>query len=168
MIHKDDPHWSTSILNYCLGRVMLSEGLPHPAVYSIARDPFGFLWFGTEGLARYDGHRFVVYRPDPSSSNTPASGQIDTLYTDHAGMLWVGTFASGLNRYAPHREQFTRYRYDPAEPASLSSDAVRTIYEDTAGALWVGTLDGGLNRLDPATGRFTRYRHDPADPVQPE
>jgi signal transduction histidine kinase/ligand-binding sensor domain-containing protein len=143
----------------------IADGLPHSTVYGIARDRFGFLWFGTlEGLARYDGHRFVVYRPDPASPNAPASGQIDTLYTDRAGALWVGTFASGLNRYDPRSERFTLYRHDPADPASLSSDAVRAIYEDAAGALWVGTLDGGLNRLDRATGRFTRYRHDPADP----
>ncbi|MCS6882196.1 MAG: two-component regulator propeller domain-containing protein [Oscillochloridaceae bacterium] len=143
----------------------IAEGLPHPAVYAIARDRFGFLWFGTlEGLARYDGHRFVVYRPDPGNPNTPASAQIDTLYTDRAGNLWIGTFASGLNRYDPLSERFTLYRFDPADPASLSSDAVRAICEDGAGGLWVGTLGGGLNRLDPATGRFTRYHHDPADP----
>lgn len=143
-----------------------AEGLPHPAVYTIARDPFGFLWFGTlEGLARYDGHRFVVYRPDPSNPNSPASAQIDTLYTDRAGVLWIGTFASGLNRYDPRSEQFTLYRHDPGDPTSLSSDAVRAIYEDSAGALWVGTLGGGLNRLDRSTGRFTSYRHDPRDPA---
>ncbi len=143
----------------------ITEGLPHPAVYAIARDRFGFLWFGTlEGLARYDGHRFAVYRPDPAEPNAPASAQIYTLYPDHGGVLWVGTFASGLNRYDPLSEHFTRYRYDPADPTSLSNDAVRAIYEDAAGSLWIGTLGGGLNRLDPATGRFTRYRHDPADP----
>lgn len=58
----------------------IADGLPHFDVYGIARDPFGFLWFGTlEGLARYDGHHFVVYRPDPTNPNAPVSGQIDTL-----------------------------------------------------------------------------------------
>ncbi len=143
----------------------IADGLPHPAVYAIARDPFGFLWVGTlEGLARYDGHRFVVYRPDPSNPNAPVSGQINTLYTDRAGMLWIGTFASGLNRYDPRSERFTLYRHEPADPYSLSSDAVRAIYEDAAGTLWIGTLGGGLNRFERASGRFTRYRHDPADP----
>ncbi|NCC32668.1 MAG: hypothetical protein EOM24_11710, partial [Chloroflexia bacterium] len=80
----------------------IAEGLPHPAVYAIVRDPFGFLWLGTlEGLARYDGHRFVVYRPDPTNPNTPVSGQIEALYTDREGILWIGTLASGLNRYDP-------------------------------------------------------------------
>lgn len=143
----------------------IAEGLPHPTVYAMARDPFGFLWLGTlEGLARYDGHRFVVHRPDPTNPNAPASGQIDTLYSDRAGMLWIGTLASGLNRYDPRSEQFALYRHDPADPTSLSSDAVRAIHEDAAGTLWVGTLGGGLNRLDRATGRFTHYRHNPDDP----
>jgi signal transduction histidine kinase/ligand-binding sensor domain-containing protein len=134
-------------------------------VYAIARDLFGFLWLGTlEGLARYDGYSFVVYRPDPTNPNAPVSGQIETLYTDRAGMLWIGTLASGLNRYDPRSEQFTLYRHDLADPYSLSSDAVRAIYEDAAGILWIGTLGGGLNRLDRATGRFTNYRHNPNDP----
>jgi signal transduction histidine kinase/ligand-binding sensor domain-containing protein len=151
--------------NLVVRTLSIAEGLPHPAVYAIARDPFGFLWLGTlEGLARYDGYGFVVYRPDPSNPNAPVSGQIDTLYTDRAGMLWIGTLASGLNRYDPYGEQFTLYRHDPADPSSLSSDAVRAIDEDAAGNLWIGTLGGGLNRLDRATGRFTNYRHDPNDP----
>lgn len=143
----------------------VAEGLPHPTVYAIARDPFGFLWFATlDGLARYDGHRFVVYRPDPANPNTPASAPIATFATDRAGMLWIGTFASGLNRYDPRSEQFRLYQHDPNDPTSLTSDAVRAIAEDAAGTLWVGTLDGGLDRLDQATGRFTHYRHDPNDP----
>ncbi|MFV9505355.1 MAG: two-component regulator propeller domain-containing protein [Oscillochloridaceae bacterium umkhey_bin13] len=143
----------------------LRVGLPHPAVYSIARDPFGFLWFGTlEGLARYDGHSFVVYQADPANPQGLASSQIDTLYTDRAGMLWIGTLASGLNRYDPYQEQFTHYRHNPNDPTSLSSNAVRAIHEDATGRFWIGTLGGGLNQFDPATGRFTHYRHNPNEP----
>jgi signal transduction histidine kinase len=144
----------------------IAEGLPHPAVYAIARDRFGFLWFGTlEGLARYDGHRFVVYRPDPSNPNAPVSGQIDTLSTDRAGNLWIGTFASGLNRFDRATGQFVHYPANPADPAALSHADIFDLYESRDGAIWIGTRGGGLNRLDPATGRFTRYRYDPNDPA---
>lgn len=146
----------------------IAEGLPHPTVYAIARDPFGFLWFGTlEGLARYDGHRFVVYRPDPTNPNAPASGQIDTLYVDRAGMLWIGTFASGLNRFDPATGRFTVYRHAPNDPTSISSDNIAAIVEDRWGNLWLGSESAGVSRRDRATGRFTNYRSDPDDPNTP-
>jgi ligand-binding sensor domain-containing protein/signal transduction histidine kinase len=143
----------------------VAEGLPHHGVYGITQDRYGFMWFGTlDGLARFDGQSFDVFRADPDDPNTPTSNVIWELYADREGVIWAGTLNSGLVRYDPRTERFTRYRRDPANPASLSSDAVRSIYQDSSGALWVGTLAGGLNRLDPATGHVTRYRHDPLSP----
>lgn len=147
-------------------QINIEHGLPHYGVFGIAQDHYGFIWLGTlDGLVRYDGNRFDVYRPDPSNPNAPSSGIIWELYADRDGVIWAGTLGAGLTRYDPRTEQFTRYRHNPADPESLSSDAIRAIYKDAAGTLWIGTLDGGLNRLDPQTGRFTHYRHDPDDPA---
>ncbi|NTU81558.1 MAG: hypothetical protein HGA45_19610, partial [Chloroflexales bacterium] len=143
----------------------VAQGLPHHGVYGIVQDRYGFMWFATlDGLARFDGQAFEVYRADPANPNAPSSSVNWELYADREGVIWSGTLNSGLVRYDPRTERFTHLEHDPADPASLSDDAVRAIYQDGAGALWVGTLSGGLNRLDPAAGRFTRYQHDPANP----
>ncbi|HET9223468.1 MAG TPA: triple tyrosine motif-containing protein, partial [Roseiflexaceae bacterium] len=75
---------------------------------------------------------------------------------DQEGILWIGTFGDGLNRFDRTTGTFTAYRHDPFNPGSLSQNVVTVLYVDQHGTLWVGT-GSGLNRFDRATGSFTRY-----------
>ena len=71
------------------------KGLPSSTVTAIAQTPDGYLWVGTyNGLARFDGERFVLFDP----VNTPALTQprIQGLYVDARGTLWINTFRGGL------------------------------------------------------------------------
>ena len=44
------------------------DGLSQSSVNCIFRDSDGFMWFGTQdGLNRYDGYSFTVYRHDPAN-----------------------------------------------------------------------------------------------------
>ena len=142
----------------------LEHGLSQSSVLSITQDEMGFMWFATEdGLNKYDGYKFTILRHDPDDPNSLSHTWILSLLRDRSGILWIGTFHEGLNRYDPQKEEFTHYFMDPDDPNSLSHNIVRTIYEDRSGVLWIGT-DNGLNRLDRETDRFTRYVHDPDDP----
>ena len=141
------------------------DGLSSNRVTSILRDNRGFMWFGTfDGLNRYDGYEFKVYRHDASDEYSLSANLVVTLYQDREGLIWVGTSGGGLNRYDPTTEQFIHYQHDPSDLNSLSSTTVLSIYEDRQGTLWVGTDSGGLNRYDPTTGGFVRYQNDPEDP----
>ena len=43
------------------------HGLSHASVNCIHQDRQGFMWFGTnDGLNRYDGNEFLVFRPEPA------------------------------------------------------------------------------------------------------
>jgi len=149
--------------------ISVEQGLSQNTVLSILQDSLGFMWFGTgNGLNKYDGYTFTVYRATALAQSSLANGlsddAIQVLYEDRSGTLWIGTERGGLNRLDRETGQFTAYRYDPADPASISADYVRAIYQDQAGALWVGTNGGGLNRLDLQTGQFTRFQNVPNDP----
>jgi ligand-binding sensor domain-containing protein/serine phosphatase RsbU (regulator of sigma subunit) len=145
----------------------LDDGLSQSSVRCILQDSVGFMWFGTEdGLNRFDGYEFNVYKPDPTDPNSIGSNKIAVLYEDSGGNIWIGTYGGGLNRFDREQEKFIRYRHRTGDPTSLSSDKVTAIREDRCGVLWVGTDDGGLNRLNresrrsPSTGTmntFTRY-----------
>ena len=96
---------------YVVDNWELAEGLPQSSVAAIARTPDGYLWVGTqEGLARFDGVRFVTY--DGSNVADFPNKYITTLLVDHAGKLWVGSWA-GIAVVENGRVQ----RYDKDGPA---------------------------------------------------
>ena len=145
-------------------RIALEEGLSQSTVLAVLQDRQGFLWLGTQdGLNKYDGYGFEVYRHDPLDDGSLSTSFVQTIYEDRAGVLWVGTWGGGLNRFNPHTQTFTHYRHDPADPQSLADDIVLAVHEARGGGLWIGTA-GGLDRFDPETERFTHYRHQPDDP----
>ena len=143
----------------------LEQGLSQSIIEGIVQDRIGFLWFATEdGLNRFDGYRYRVLRQDPEDANSLSYNDLKCVVEDRDGVLWIGTFGAGVNRYDPRSGIFTRYRNRPSDPDSLALDIVRVLRADRSGKIWVGTQGGGLDRLDPATGRFEHFRADPGDP----
>lgn len=143
----------------------LEDGLSQNAVLDLMQDRQGYLWVATQdGLNRYDGYAFTVYKNDPDDTNSLSLNSVLKLHEDRSGAIWVGTWGGGLNRLDPQTNQITRFRSDPADPDSLSNDTVAAIWQDTDGYLWIGTMGGGLSRFDPATSTFHAYRHDPKNP----
>lgn len=142
----------------------VEEGLSQVSVLSMIQDREGFLWIGTQdGLNRYDGYGFTVYRPEPGNAESLSGNFIHALYEDAAGTLWVGTNA-GLSRFDRRTEAFQRYDLAPPDSAGSYGNYVAALAEGPRGKLWAGTPEGGLYRLDnPAAGTFTRFRHDPQD-----
>ncbi len=129
------------------------------------QDPDGYMWFGSNGVHRFDGYSYTSYYNDPQDSTTLAYNRIQAIYADRKGIVWVGTNGGGLDRLDPKTGIFTHFRNEPDDPRSLSNDFVSIILEDSVGKIWVGTEGGGLNRLDPETGIFTHFRHDTNDPT---
>ena len=132
------------------------------AVKGIAQDKEGYMWFAATGLHRYDGYNFTSYKNDSSNSQSLGSNYLESICIDHKGIIWVGTFDSGLDRFDPLTDVFTHFRYNSKDSTSLSNNSCTVIIEDREGIIWVGT-HGGLNRLDQKTGKFMRYQHKPID-----
>jgi two-component system sensor histidine kinase ChiS len=141
------------------------EGLLQNTITCILQDQKGFLWFGTEeGLIKYDGYGFTVYKNDSKNPNSLSHDVVQSIYEDHLGILWIGTRGGGLNCFDRATEQFFHYQSNSDDPKSLSHNNVFSIYEDQRGVIWIGTDGGGLNRLDRETDHFSHYRHDESDP----
>jgi ligand-binding sensor domain-containing protein/serine phosphatase RsbU (regulator of sigma subunit) len=143
----------------------IEHGLSQSIVNAVIQDSRGFMWFVTEdGLNRYDGYTFKVFKPDPKNSFSLAHNEIKSICEGSDGTLWIGSFYKGLEHFDPATERFTHFQHNAADPASLSHNIVWAVLEDHAGRLWVGTGGGGLNLLDREKGTFTHYRHNPSDP----
>lgn len=146
--------------------ISLEQGLSQSTVRCILQDAQGFLWIGTrDGLNRYDGYRFTVFRSDAQSPHSPAHDSINALWPARDGSLWIGTDGGGLEHFHPATEQFTHYRAVPGNPATLSSNTIHALHQTSPEALWVGAQNG-LNRLDLITGAWRLYRPTDAGAAQ--
>ncbi len=141
-------------------KVAAEEGIE--MVKGIAQDKEGYMWFAATGLHRYDGYNFTSYKNDPSNAQSLASDHLESICIDGKGIIWIGTFDSGLDRFDPLTDVFTHFRNNPKDSTSLSNNTCTVIIEDRDGVIWVGT-HGGLNKLDQETGKFTRYQHQQHD-----
>ena len=85
------------------------EGLSQSTVLDIEQDTNGNMWFATyNGLNRYDGYTFTVFRHDDRDSTSIASDIIRTVTMDESGRIWVGTY-SGLSLYDRDTEHFRNF-----------------------------------------------------------
>jgi ligand-binding sensor domain-containing protein/signal transduction histidine kinase len=136
-----------------------NDGLSQSNVTAILQDRRGFMWFATrDGLNRYDGNAFVVYKHNPNDPGSLSANYLQDLMEDDQGYLWIATLTGGADKFDPRTERFIRYRHDPSNSNTISGDSVYSIARDSRGYLWFGTGDTGLDRFDPATGNFTHYQ----------
>ncbi len=139
-----------------------NSGLSQSNVTCILQDKMGFLWFGTQnGLNRYDGYQFTVYRNDPKDSASISNNYIRSIVEDSRGDLWIGTWGGGICRFRQDKNTFTRFTQ---RPGGLSDNFVNCLAIDHNGLLWAGTENGGLDKMDMATGSCTVYKQDAAKP----
>ena len=145
-------------------QISLEDGLSQSVVSAILQDRRGFMWFGTQdGLNRYDGYEFRVYRRDPGDPNGISHSFVNDIAEDKSAALWIAT-EQGLSRYEPETDRFTRYLHIADDRNSLSHNAVAAVYVQRDNSVWVGT-QSGLNLYDRAAGSFTRFSHDANDPA---
>ena len=144
-------------------RLTVDDGLSQSSIFAIVQDSLGFMWFGTEdGLNRYDGYEFMVFRPD-AHTNSVSDNYITVLTVDHQGYVWIGTNNNGICKFDPLTGRFEYFIYDPAEASSPSEIHVRSIAVDSQGIVWAGTLGDGLYRIVSSSGEVRHFTHNPDD-----
>lgn len=141
-----------------------NQGLSQNNVTCIVQDKKGFMWFGTrDGLNKYDGYTYTLYRNDPLKSTSLSHSYVHSLFEDKQGRLWVGTDDGGLSLFDAKTETFTNYKHIPGLENSLGHNKVMAIAQDAHGYLWVGTSGGGLDRFDTQQKTFTHFSHQAAN-----
>lgn len=124
----------------------------------ILQDGRGFIWIGTaDGLNRYDGYKFKIFRNDVKDITTIGNNFIQDIIEDKSGNIWVATVGGGLNKYDRNTNRFHRYLHNEKDKNSLSSNFISKVALDGSGKLWVATQRSGLNLFDPKTGKSVHY-----------
>ncbi len=134
-------------------------------INSITQDRDGVMWFSDQTnrcITQYDGNRMIRYQHNPKDSNTLGGHYPECIYADSSGIIWIGLYGFGLDRFDPATNTFTHFRHNPDDPNSISNDTVSNILIDHKKNIWIGT-NGGLNLFDPVTGTFKHFVHNPAN-----
>ncbi len=155
-------HAQPSDVNF--DHILSDRGLSQNTIHCIIQDSKGFMWFATEdGLDKFDGYNFTVYKNNPSDKYSISDNFIWTIYEDKSGTIWVGTNSGGLCKFDRETDKFINYRHNQNNSNSLSNNNVRAIYEDKEETLWIGTEGGGLNEFDKKNNKFICFKNKPGD-----
>jgi len=123
-----------------------ADGLPATTVPALARDQDGLLWAATwDGLARYDGVGFRVWRHDPDDQASLPGNVLQVLYVDSRNRIWVASEGGGLSVMDADRSGFRHFR--KAQHPQMESDEVFAV-AGRDDEIWFGTYGGGLYRID--------------------
>ncbi|MEO6731131.1 MAG: two-component regulator propeller domain-containing protein [Ferruginibacter sp.] len=122
----------------------INQGLSNNSVRCILKDHTGFMWFGTfDGLNRYDGYNFRVFRNKVNDSASLINSFINALTEDKKGRLWIGT-RHGLSIYNSLTDKFTHLSYSVNNSKSIVSDVIKAIATDSLNNVFAGTENIGL------------------------
>lgn len=171
---------------YYFSHYQVENGLSNNAVLSIIQDHLGFMWFGTrDGLNRFDGLTFKIFRSDSTNKKSLGSNAINCLYEDGKQHIWAGT-EKGLFIFDETTESFTKLKVSgngsilsvkvqgddvyfitlftlykvnqktgAVQPYKAGKE-ITTYCVQKDGSLWVSTSDGVIKKYNSATKTFDR------------
>ncbi|PKP08464.1 MAG: hypothetical protein CVU09_15595 [Bacteroidetes bacterium HGW-Bacteroidetes-4] len=131
--------------NLVFEHLSTEHGLSHGSVSAMLKDKTGFMWFATwDGLNRFDGHSFKVYKHASSDGTPEASNRIETLKQDANGNIWIITYDSKAYCFNPLSETFLPV---PGPYQKKQTALVLGIFPQTNGDVWVSTKNMGVYRI---------------------
>jgi signal transduction histidine kinase/ligand-binding sensor domain-containing protein/DNA-binding response OmpR family regulator len=135
-----------------------SNGLSNNQITTIHKDRYGFLWFGTiSGLNRYDGHSFKVYKNIPGEKETIPFNNIQNIFEDHLGYLWIMSQDNLLTFFDPHKDVFFDDHYLFEGEEGLPREFVSDLVIGNDSNLWVSTNGYGVFKVDAVTEEITNF-----------
>ncbi len=138
-------------------RFTIEDGLSQSSVGHIFEDRFGFIWIATEdGVNRYDGTQFKVYRHDPKDSTSIKSSWVSGFFEDRQGRLWLRPSAGGLSLYDRDSDAFRNISVGDNSPST------EVVYDGERDVAWYCTRER-LYSFDVSTAKTkVLIEHDPS------
>ena len=113
------------------------------------------MWFGTaDGLNRYDGYDFDVFKHNARDITSIANNYITGIVEDDAGNIWVTTWGNGLDMYDRTHNKFVHFIHHSLKKNSVTTNFFTSVVKDHGGNLWVGTSENGIEKFNTLTKEF--------------
>lgn len=139
-------------------QLSVNDGLSQNSAVSVAQDHEGFLWIATqEGLNRYDGKEFRIYRKKFADITQETHLQLGKVFADSKNRIWIIPDTSVPELLDKKEDMF--YPVEGVEEASC-------IHEDTNGNIWTGSFSGQLHRWNENIGSFEMIWNDPSKEIK--
>ena len=127
----------TSQSRVAFSHLSIQDGLSQSSVTCIIQDRSGFMWFGTQdGLNRYDGYKFKVFKNIPSDTTSLAENFIFSLYEDSSGTLFVETLNGILHKYNARLESFRVVDKKSINLVGAKVNTVGAMLTESSGVIW--------------------------------
>lgn len=137
----------------------LKDGLSQVTVNRIIQDNRGYMWFGTsDGLNKYNGHEFVVFRELGNDKNSINSSLISSIIEYDNDNILVGT-SKGISKINVITNKISRMFEDEEGKSKLSNNNIWDILKHSDGTIWIATRRG-LNIYNPKTGEMSQIFKD--------
>ncbi|MCO5948098.1 ligand-binding sensor domain-containing protein [Mucilaginibacter flavidus] len=127
------------------------DGLSNNSVKCIYKDKDGFLWFGTQdGLNRYDGTTFKIYRHDKNDSTSLSGNPIDNITDDRHDGLWISSHCWGVTLLNRNTGRGYSLKVEKGNPKALQANCDVGVFYDEYGQLWIKNKQY-LSKYNPET-----------------
>lgn len=87
-------------------------------------------------------------------------GPVLTACESKNGMIYFGTWLSGLIEFNPKTRNYKNYNPNSDNQNSVSDNHIFSLIEDSKENLWIGTWGGGLNLYNRETNKFIHYKYE--------
>ncbi len=146
-------HAQSPIKNKVL-RYSLKDGLSSGFINNIIQDKKGFMWFATsDGLNRFDGVNFKVFKFDSSNPYSLPSNFIDILYIDTQGDIWISS-RRGVYRFDTNTDRYIKF--EPTGDKTGALNSVTSISGGGNGIIWF-TCYANIFSYNKSTHQLIRY-----------
>jgi ligand-binding sensor domain-containing protein/signal transduction histidine kinase len=135
----------------------INDGLSQNQVFSIIQDKQGFIWLGTdEGLNRFDGYEFKIFKHEENNPNSIIGNSIHSLEVGDDSVIWIGT-SNGISKYYPQTEKIEQLHVNYDDPKKPKGTAVNEIKKDRDGNIWIAYLGSGIDIYNIKKKEFFHY-----------
>lgn len=134
----------------------VQDGLSSNNTRAVIQDKRGVIWISTaDGLNRFDGSGFRVYKHNPADSTSICDNDVRSMCIDHENMLWLCT-GNGLSRFNPVTGKSVSYYHKESSGNTLADNFENNPFVDSRGRLWLSG-SSGVQLFDYQKNIFTNF-----------